>query len=129
MKNIKIKKVEYEASGGTEIFISAEDEKKDILFGFARLRIPNLPFRKEILPESAGIRELHVYGRAVPIGEKDENASQHKGMGKMLMQEAEKIASEEFSRKQMYVISGIGAREYYKKLGYQRMGAYMEKNL
>jgi len=129
MKNIKIKKAEYEVSSGTEIFISAEDEKMDILFGFARLRIPNLPFRKEILPESAGIRELHVYGRAVPIGEKDENASQHKGMGKMLMQEAEKIASEEFSRKHMYVISGIGAREYYKKLRYQRMGAYMEKEL
>ena len=72
---------------------------------------------------------MHVYGRAVPIGEKDENASQHKGMGKMLMQEAEKIASEEFSRKHMYVISGIGAREYYKKLRYQRMGAYMEKEL
>ena len=114
---------------GTEIFISAEDSGKDLIFGFARLRIPDAPFRKEILPKSAGIRELHVYGKAVPIGERDDSSGQHHGIGKMLMQEAEKTASEEFSMKHMYVISGIGAREYYKKLGYQRMGAYMEKEL
>jgi elongator complex protein 3 len=128
-ENIRIKKTEYKASKGTEIFISAEDSKKDLIFGFARLRIPDVPFRKEILPESAGIRELHVYGKAVPIGERDESAGQHRGIGKMLMQEAEKTASEEFLRKHMYVISGIGAREYYKKLGYRRTGAYMEKEL
>ncbi|MBW2997618.1 tRNA uridine(34) 5-carboxymethylaminomethyl modification radical SAM/GNAT enzyme Elp3, partial [Candidatus Woesearchaeota archaeon] len=53
---------QYEASKGQEFFIAAEDTRNDVLVGFARLRFPSKPRRKEITKESAIIRELHVYG-------------------------------------------------------------------
>jgi elongator complex protein 3 len=123
---IEIKRLDYPASGGKEVFLSAE--AGDILLGFCRLRIPYKPFRPEITKKSAGIRELHVYGTAVPVGEKGE-ALQHKGLGRKLMSEAERIAKEEFGCDKMLVISGIGVREYYKKLGYEQDGMYVSKKL
>ena len=123
---VEIKRLDYPASGGKEIFLSVE--VGDVLLGFCRLRIPYKPFRPEITKYSAGIRELHVYGTAVPVGEKGE-AVQHKGLGRKLMSEAERIAKEEFGCKKMLVISGIGVREYYKKLGYKQDGVYMSKLL
>lgn len=126
-ESVEVARKEYESSGGTEVFIAAEDKTNDLLLGFCRLRIPNKPFRKEITPDSAGIRELHVFGQAA--GLKMEGAVQHKGLGKMLLAEAERIAKEEFCKKKLLVISGIGAREYYRKLGYERDGAYMGKKI
>ncbi|MBW3001530.1 tRNA uridine(34) 5-carboxymethylaminomethyl modification radical SAM/GNAT enzyme Elp3 [Candidatus Woesearchaeota archaeon] len=123
---VEIKRLDYSASGGKEVFLSAE--VGDVLLGFCRLRIPFKPFRPEITKKSAGIRELHVYGTAVPIGEKG-MAVQHKGLGKRLMLEAEKIAKKEFKCDKMLVISGIGVREYYKKLGYKKDGVYVSKKL
>jgi len=73
------------------------------------------------------IREIHVYGQALKIGEKG-NISQHIGLGKWLMSEAEKIASENECKK-ISVISGIGVREYYRKLEYFLEKTYMVKNL
>jgi len=126
LEDIKIKKITYTASQGTEIFFSAEDIEQDILVGFCRLRIPYKPFLPEITQNSAGIRELHVYGNPVSLGHKGENDQlQHRGIGSTLLQEAEKIAKEEFDKKKMLVISGIGAKEYYKKLGYKKDGVYM----
>ncbi|MBI2141896.1 tRNA uridine(34) 5-carboxymethylaminomethyl modification radical SAM/GNAT enzyme Elp3 [Candidatus Woesearchaeota archaeon] len=127
--SIETTRNEYESSCGTEIFIAAEDKANDLLLGFCRLRIPYKPFRKEITPETAGIRELHVFGPAEGLGLKTEGAVQHKGLGKALMAEAERTAKEEFSKKKLLVISGIGAREYYRKLGYEKEGAYMGKML
>lgn len=127
-KNIKIQTYYYEASKGSEVFISAEDIKNNVLLGFCRLRIPYKPFRKEITKESAGIRELHVYGSAVPIGEKGSSV-QHRGLGKQLLKEAERIARDVFDKKKILVISGIGARQYYKKLGYKKDGVYVSKRL
>ena len=124
---ITVKKQEYQAAGGTELFISAEDQKNDILIGFCRLRIPAKPFRPEITGGNCGIRELHVYGDLAPIGGKGE--VQHRGIGKMLLAEAERSAWETFDAKKMLVISGVGAREYYRKHGYAREGAYMAKVL
>jgi len=128
MKNVKIKRYKYEASKGTEVFISAEDKKNDLLVGFCRLRIPYKPFRKEITSRSAGIRELHVYGKAVEIG-KNSHALQHKGLGKRLLKEAERIAKEKFDINKIVVISGVGARDYYKKLGYKKEKVYMVKKI
>ena len=125
--NIQIKHEEYEASKGREIFISAEDIKNDILLGFVRLRIPYKPFRPEITKDSAGIRELHVYGQATALDK--EGKVQHKGLGKKLMLEAEKIAKEKYNIKKLLVISGIGVREYYRSLGYKNDGIYVSKLL
>ncbi len=127
--NAKIYKEIYQSSNGTEIFLSAEDRKADVLLGFCRLRIPFKPFRPEINARSAGIRELHVYGTAVPVGEIDAEKLQHRGLGKELMKEAEKTAAEEYNAKKMLVISGIGVREYYYKLGYKKDGVYVSKQI
>jgi len=128
-EHIKILREDYESSKGKEIFISAEDTKNDILVGFCRLRIPHKPFRPEFTDKSAGIRELHVYGTAVQIGKEAGDNAQHRGWGKKLMAEAEKIAKEDFGMNKMLVISGIGVREYYYKLGYKLDGIYVSKEI
>ncbi|MBI2672109.1 tRNA uridine(34) 5-carboxymethylaminomethyl modification radical SAM/GNAT enzyme Elp3 [Candidatus Woesearchaeota archaeon] len=126
-KDVKLKELKYESSKGDEIFISYEDIKNDILLGFARLRIPFKPFRKEITNNSAGIRELHVYGEAVKIGEESEKI-QHKGLGLNLMKKAEEIAKDEYNIKKLLVIAGIGVKEYYiNKLSYKKDGCYVSK--
>ena len=67
---------------------------------------------------------MHVYGVAVQIGSKGK--VQHKGIGKALLQRAEETAMTYYKRK-LVVISGVGAREYFRKLGYKKEGAYMVK--
>lgn len=126
-KSIKIKEHYYKSSGGKEVFISIEDTNNNIIIGFCRLRKPYKPFRPEITSASAGIRELHVYGKATPLGE--EGKVQHRGYGKILMEKAEKVAKEVLGCDKLLVISGIGVRDYYKKLGYNRDGPYMSKNI
>ena len=118
----------YTASGGTEYFISYEDKNQEILYGYVRMRFPKDPKRPEITKDSAIIRELKVVGTTTPIGAKEEDNIQHKGIGKMLMKEAEQIAKDKKKAK-MVVISAVGTREYYKKLGYIRDGCYMSKIL
>jgi elongator complex protein 3 len=120
-----IKIIEYKASQGKEFFISFED-KKNILFGFCRLRIPSQSLRKEITENSAIIRELHIYGPSIQIGKKGN--IQHKGLGKELLKKAEEIAR--FHKKnKIVVISGIGVREYYRRHGYKKDGPYMSKKI
>ncbi|HLP79276.1 MAG TPA: tRNA uridine(34) 5-carboxymethylaminomethyl modification radical SAM/GNAT enzyme Elp3, partial [Acidobacteriota bacterium] len=117
---------EYDAAGGREFFISYETT--DVLLGFVRMRYPSTCLHSAITSDSALIRELHVYGQAVAIGQQDESAVQHKGIGKKLMAESEKIAASH-SRHKMVVISGVGVREYYRKIGYVREGPYMVKKI
>ncbi len=124
--NVQIQIREYDASRGKEFFIAAEDPTQDIIIGFCRLRFPFECLRTEITPTSALIRELHVYGTATAIGE--EGMVQHKGWGKKLMQKAEAISKEK-GKDKIVVISGVGVREYYKKLGYRWEGPYMVKNI
>jgi elongator complex protein 3 len=75
------------------------------------------------------VRELHVYGTAVAVHARDEHKFQHQGYGSMLMREAERIAACEHRSHKMAVISGVGTRYYYRKLGYHLEGAYMVKDL
>ncbi len=124
---IKLCRVDYDASNGKEIFLSLEDVENDVLFGFIRLRIPSKPFRPEIDEKTGIIRELHVYGSAVKIGKKKESAWQHKGFGKKLLKESERIAKKEFGMKRVVVISGVGVRKYYSRFSYKLDGVYMSK--
>ncbi len=121
----------YTTLGGQEYFLTMEDPKRIAVYAFLRLRIPtekNTPIT-DIMPEianSAFIRELHTYGTLVAIGQKSDSASQHKGFGKTLIKEAERIVKENnFSK--VAVISGVGVRGYYQKLGYKLEGTYMTK--
>jgi len=119
----------YEAGGGTEHFVSFEDFGKDLLVGFARLRFPNDPVRDE-LENAALLRELHVYGSEVGVGDDTADGQhQHRGYGRRLMERAEEMAADAGYEK-LSVISGIGARQYYKqKLGYHQDGPYVSKRL
>ncbi len=128
INNIKIKIIEYGASKGIEVFIAAEDLKNDILFGYCRLRFPSQFLRNEITKDSALIRELHIYSLAVQIGKKSKESFQHRGIGKKLMKIAEKIAKIN-NKNKIVVISGVGAKEYFRKLGYKHEGPYMSKNI
>ncbi len=125
-------RLDYQASGGKEIFLSFED-KHETLFGLLRMRIQSEPVSKlgqESKGNAALIRELHIYGPEVPLNEQREGSAQHKGLGKALLREAERIASEEFQARQMIILSGTGAREYYRsEFGYSSRGDYMVKRL
>ena len=119
---------EYEASYGKEFFIAAEDLQNDVLFGFVRMRFPSQFLRPEIKEGSALIRELHVFSAAAQIGKKSEDSFQHRGIGKNLLFKAEEIAKQN-NKNKMVVISGIGAREYFRKFGYELEGVYMAKDI
>ncbi len=125
-------RMDYEASGGKEIFLSFEDGK-ETLFGLLRMRIQAKPVARlgqETNGNAALIRELHIYGPEVPLKQQEPTAAQHKGLGKALLTEAERIAREEFLVQQMVVLSGTGAKEYYRsELGYSSDGDYMVKSL
>lgn len=126
--NIELLRTDYDVTGGHEIFLSIEDVEGDILIGFIRLRIPSKDvFRFEITDSSALIRELHVYGQMQKIGKSNEKLWQHKGYGAQLLEEAERIAKEEYNKNKMLIISGIGVRDYYRKFGYHKDGPYMSK--
>lgn len=129
-ESVKLVERKYEASNGQEVFISFEDTKNDLILGFCRLRKPFKPFRKEFTGRSCCVRELHVFGQEVGIGQHNNESQQHKGFGRKLIGRAEEIARNEFDATKLLVISGVGAREYYAaKLGYARDGAYMSKRL
>jgi elongator complex protein 3 len=121
-----ISTIEYECCGGKEFFIQAGTRSS--LVGFSRVRFPSSVFREE-LEGSALMRELHVYGLAVAIGEEAEGGEwQHRNYGKQLLEKAEGIAASAGYEK-MAVMSGIGVRPYYHRLGYERTGPYMIKKL
>ena len=116
----------YEASGGTEYFLSFESNDNMVLYGFLRLRLCyDWTEMEETFPELVGcamIRELHVYGEVTEVGDGGQ-ATQHRGLGKKLLQKAERIAWDNGFRK-ISVISGVGVKNYYRKNGFQDQGNY-----
>jgi elongator complex protein 3 len=118
---------EYKAAGGNEFFIQAL--AGEALLGYCRLRFPAKHLRSELKGDVALIRELHVMGEVVGLGDKGaKGMAQHRGIGKKLMSHAEEIA-ETYLKSKMVVISAIGTKGYYKKLGYKKDGVYMSKRL
>ncbi|XP_070495355.1 elongator complex protein 3 [Chironomus tepperi] len=121
---------DYYANGGWETFLSYEDPDQDILVGLLRLRkCSEQTFRPELMGDCSIVRELHVYGSVVPVNARDPTKFQHQGFGMLLMEEAERIAREEHGSVKIAVISGVGTRNYYRKLGYELDGPYMSKML
>lgn len=120
---------EYEASEGSEVFISFEDPEADLLIGYLRLRIPSSKaHRPEVNGSTAIIRELHVYGPEVPIGRRDPEAWQHMGFGQRLLEEAE-INARDRGADRILVMSALGTKAYYRRAGYDDVGPYMGKSL
>jgi elongator complex protein 3 len=127
---VRLVKMIYKAGDGIEHFISFESKDKKKIYAFTRLRLPDKKSKNFIGAfdnHTALIRELHTYGELIPVGS-NEKAVQHIGFGKRLMLEAEKLARVK-GYKKMAIISGIGVREYYKKLGYQLEKSFMMKEL
>jgi len=115
----RLTRLDYEALGGKEIFLSYEDDN-ETLFGLLRLRISG---------KKAVVRELHIFGPEVSLGGRINLAAQHHGLGERLLREAEKIAKGEFNADRLLVLSGVGAREYYYSLGYSLEGTYVTREL
>ncbi|MBU2524200.1 tRNA uridine(34) 5-carboxymethylaminomethyl modification radical SAM/GNAT enzyme Elp3 [Patescibacteria group bacterium] len=126
-KDVKLCELKYDSSGGIDYFLSYDDTSKDKLLSMLRLRIPGETYIKE-LTGAAIIREVHTYGQQLKIDTKNKNASQHFGFGKKLISRAEEIAGEH-GLKKVAVISAIGTRKYYEKMGYKLEGTYMTKKL
>lgn len=118
--SFELKHDAYEACGAEEHFLSFEDEE-ETLIGFLRLRLGQGSTR------AARVRELHVYGPLVPLGTR-KDGWQHRGYGTSLVEAAEELARDR-GYETLEITSGIGARGYYRKLGYELKGPYMAKSL
>jgi elongator complex protein 3 len=131
MSTVELMVQRYEASEGIEYFIAFEDVENDVLIGFLRLRIPsNKAHRPEITAgETSLVRELHVYGPLVPVGNHVSGSWQHQGYGKALLREAERISRDEFGLTKILVTSALGSRTYFNLQGYTHCGPYMAKHL
>ena len=125
---LTFRKDTYQVSGGQEEFLSFVDQKNR-LYSLLRLFLPEE--RKTIFPclkKAAIVLELHTYGQALPLGGKKKEASQHQGLGRKLLEEAEKIAKDK-GYSSLAVIAGVGTREYYRRQGYRLQQTYKVKEL
>ena len=128
IENPKIKVTSYKTNLSCEKFIEFVT-KKDGLIGFLRLSLPNESKNliTEELNDCAIIREVHIYGQSLGFGKTNTKDAQHTGFGKKLIKKAEEISAKQ-GYKKLAVISAIGTREYYKKLGYKLEDLYQVKN-
>ena len=119
--------IEYDTDGSREVFFQYVTED-DRLAGFLRL---SLPTRPAIVPELTGaaiVREVHVYGELMELGETSHGAAQHRGLGRELMTAAAERAAEA-GYASLAVISAVGTREYYRKLGFSDGTLYQHRRL
>jgi elongator complex protein 3 len=119
---------EYAAAGGREVVFSWDEPQSDSMAGFLRLRFP-----RGDLPGGLSdpvIRELKVLGMEVPVegAAHASNELQHRGYGRRLVEAAEAEAHGQGARR-LFVISAVGTRGYYAKLGFERSGPWMAKTL
>ena len=128
--NIQYRYCTYTANNSDELFLSLEDASQDVLLGYLRLRDITTSHRVELWEEPCMmIRELRILGRETPLGERTEGAFQHRGYGKQLIREAERICKDEYGKKYLFVLSGVGVKPYYRKLGFSDYGVYLRKRL
>lgn len=117
---LRMRRTDYEAASGRETFLEFVDAE-DRIAGFLRLRLPAASESAEVRPAEltgrAIIREVHVYGAVVGFGKRGEGRSQHVGLGRRLIAEALALAAEA-GFEHVAVISSVGTREYYRRLGF-----------
>lgn len=124
--NVTMERLDYEASGGHETFLSYVDDQ-DKIYGFLRLRLPGPDSHRHEARDACIVRELHVYGRLLDLGAR--GGIQHSGLGRRLLAEAEQISRNEMGASRLIVTSAVGTREYYAAAGYSLYGPYMAKTL
>ena len=130
----KLKIVDYETTVSNEKFlqfivpVEKDGQLTEKILAFLRLSLPKSSNFVDELKDAAMIREIHVYGRAQNIGQRNASNAQHLGFGKKLIEEAKKIAKND-GYKKLAVISAIGTREYYRKRGFGEPGLYQIMDL
>jgi len=124
--SLELEVIKYDTSVSKEYFISYKTKDTDKICSFLRLSIPKRNTYIDELKDSSIIREVHVYGNVVNIGEYSKGESQHLGLGKKMLQIAEDISKKEGFKK-ISVISAVGTREYYHKRGFKNASLYMIK--
>lgn len=125
--SLRLEALAYETSAGEERFLQFVTEE-DRIAGFLRLCLPAEPPFIEEVEGAALVREVHVYGAAVELGEREEGRAQHAGLGRRLVERAASEAREEGYRT-LAVISSVGTREYYRKLGFSDGVLYQHRAL
>lgn len=129
-----LKIVDYETTVSNEKFlqfivpVEKDGQLTEKILAFLRLSLPKSSNFIDELEDAAMIREIHVYGRAQNIGQRNDSNAQHLGFGKKLIEEAKKIAKND-SYKKLAVISAIGTREYYRKRGFGESDLYQIMDL
>ena len=127
---LRLRRTDYEASGGREVFLEFVTVE-DRIAGFLRLRLPAPAGTDETSPPElvgkAIIREVHVYGAVVGLGAREKGRSQHVGLGRRLIAEALGIAAGA-GFEQVAVISSVGTREYYRRLGFEDGELYQHRS-
>ena len=129
-ENLVMNSDTYTTLSAEEYFLSFTTAD-DRIAGYLRLSLPNAASPDLGVPELRGaalVREVHVYGQSLMVGEEQSGAAQHRGLGLRLMEHAEKIAREN-AYETIAVISALGTRGYYRGRGYQLAGSYMVKAL
>ena len=130
----KLKIVDYETTVSNEKFlqfivpVEKDGQLTEKILAFLRLSLPKSSNFIDELKDAAMIREIHVYGRAQNIGQRNASNAQHLGFGKKLIKEAKKIVKND-GYKKLAVISAIGTREYYRKRGFGEPGLYQIMDL
>ncbi|MFZ5425081.1 MAG: elongator complex protein 3 [Patescibacteria group bacterium] len=122
IKDLKLRVTTYSTSVSKEYFLEYIT-KTDKIAAFLRLSVPTKPTFVAELKNCTVIREVHVYGQSLNIGESKAGKAQHSGLGKALIAKAKEISAEEGFRR-VGVISAIGTRGYYKKLGFELSTLY-----
>lgn len=122
--------IEYEASGGTEYFLQWIDPVDRTVFSLLRLRVTENGLVWDQPQKIAIIRELHTFGDQLRVGEKSDGTGQHMGFGRKLVERAEEIVRTKHPDiTKIAIISGVGVRAYYERLGYELEGEYMVKKM
>ena len=124
---LTLQRIDYATSAGREVFFQFVTPD-DRLAAFLRLALPAAPAPVEELGRSAVLREVHVYGRLVEIGGRKPGRSQHRGLGRRLIEAA---ADEARARgfENLAVISSVGTRRYYRSLGFTDGPLYQHRTL
>jgi len=124
----RLTETRYPAAEGEERFLAFEEAGSDRVAGFLRLRFPSS--RTEGALDGPVVRELKVLGLELAIGVAASGPTdfQHRGFGRQLLHAAE-AAAHEAGFDQLYVMSAVGTREYYRRQGYRTAGPHMVKRV
>ena len=126
-EDLTLRRIDYTTGVGREVFLQYVTDD-DRLAAFLRLALPNVASSIEEIEASAMIREVHTYGRLLGFGERGTGPSQHLGLGRDLIERAAALAAEH-GFPDLAVISSVGTRRYYRRLGFEDGALYQHRAL